>query len=293
MTTGENQAIADRLREMAALLEQQQANPFRVSAYRKAADTLVHLPDDVRALAQSGGSEGLVALPGIGRSIGAAIMEMLRTGAWGQLARLRGELEPEKLFRTIPGVGPKLAHEIHETLHVDTLEALEVAAGDGRLEAVRGVGPRRAAMLRGSLANILARRAPRRPPMGVGDEPDVAMLLDVDREYLRGAAAGRLPKIAPRRFNPRNEAWLPILHTQRDDWHFTVLFSNTERAHRYGRNWDWVVIYFQHDAIAEGQRTVVTETRGPLAGRRVVRGREAQCQAFYGGTESARLSERG
>ena len=281
MTTGENQRIADRLREMAALLEQQQANPFRVSAYRKAADTLIHWPDDIRALAQRRGSEGLVELPGIGRSIAAAIMEMLQTGGWGQLSRLRGELEPEKLFRTIPGVGPKLAHEIHEALHVDTLEALEVAAYDGRLDAVPGVGPRRAAMLRGSLTNMLAHRPPRPLITEAEDEPDVAMLLDVDREYRRGAAAGRLPKITPRRFNPRNEAWLPILHTQRSDWHFTVLFSNTERAHRYGRTWDWVVIYFHHDTIPEGQRTVVTETRGAMAGRRVVRGREGQCQALY------------
>jgi len=40
---------------------------------------------------------------------------------------------------------------------------------------------------------------------------------------------------------------------------------------------DWVVIYFHRDNRSEGQRTVVTETRGPLAGRRVVRGREAEC----------------
>ena len=223
----------------------------------------------------------MVELPGIGVSIAGAIMEMLRTGGWGQLDRFRGEMEPEKLFRTIPGIGPKLAHEIHETLHVDTLEALEIAAHDGRLEAVPGVGPRRAAMLRGSLMSILARRPPHRLVTEAEGEPDVAMLLDVDREYLRGAAAGGLPRIAPRRFNPHNEAWLPILHTQRGEWHFTVLFSNTERAHRFGRTRDWVVIYFHHDAIPEGQRTVVTETRGALAGRRVVRGREAQCQALY------------
>jgi hypothetical protein len=44
---------------------------------------------------------------------------------------------------------------------------------------------------------------------------------------------------------------------------------------------DWVVIYFYDHDHAEGQHTVVTETRGPLAGRRVVRGREAECKAHY------------
>jgi hypothetical protein len=107
------------------------------------------------------------------------------------------------------------------------------------------------------------------------------VLLDVDTEYLQRAAAGSLPTIAPRRFNPRSEAWLPIMHTTRDGWHFTALYSNTARAHELGRTHDWVVIYFYDDQHREGQQTVVTETRGPLEGRRVVRGREAECAAHY------------
>jgi putative hydrolase len=87
--------------------------------------------------------------------------------------------------------------------------------------------------------------------------------------------------IAPRRFNPSNEAWLPILHTERDGWHFTALFSNTGRAHDLGRTRDWVVIYFYNDQHEEGQHTVVTETRGSLIGMRVVRGREAECRKFH------------
>jgi hypothetical protein len=71
------------------------------------------------------------------------------------------------------------------------------------------------------------------------------------------------------------------LHTQRGEWHFTVLFSNTAQAHQLERTHDWVVVYFYDDEHAEGQHTVVTETHGPLAGRRVVRGREAECRAHY------------
>ena len=58
------------------------------------------------------------------------------------------------------------------------------------------------------------------------------------------AAAGSLRKIAPKRFNPKDETWLPVLHTRRGDWHFTVLYSNTQRAHELGKTHDWVVIYF-------------------------------------------------
>ena len=74
---------------------------------------------------------------------------------------------------------------------------------------------------------------------------------------------------------------LPVLHTERGDWHFTVLFSNTARAPELGRTHDWVVIYYQSDREHEGQRTVVTETHGTLTGKRVVRGRETECRDHY------------
>ena len=269
-----NARIAERLREAADLLELQQANPFRVNAYRRAADTVAALPRDVRGILAAEGVDGLVALPGIGQALAAAIEEMARTGRWLQLDRLRGVAGPEQRLRTVPGIGPSLAHRLHEVLGTDTLEALEIAAHDGRLERVPGIGPRRAAMIRASLAAMLQRRL--RPLAVPGREPPVAMLLDVDREYRERAAAGTLRTIAPRRFNPAGEAWLPILHTQRGRWHFTVLFSNTARAHELDRVRDWVVIYFHTDDAPEGQRTVVTEARGPRAGQRVVRGRETE-----------------
>jgi hypothetical protein len=110
--------------------------------------------------------------------------------------------------------------------------------------------------------------------------PSVADLLGVDREYRRKARARLLKTIAPRRFNPDHESWLPVLHTSRGGHDFTALFSNTARAHRLGRAHDWVVIYY--DEPGGGQATVVTEYSGPLRGRRVVRGREGECLPHYG-----------
>jgi putative hydrolase len=279
MTSTTNREIVARLREAADLLEQQGANPFRVNAYRIAARTVAGLPEEAAVLFARKGLAGLIALPGIGRSLAAAIVEMVRTGSWVQLQRLRGAVEPHRLFRVVPGVGPEFARRIHDRLGVDTLEALELAAHDGRLEKVDGIGPRRRAMISAALANMLRRGRPRqREEMAA---PPVDMLLDVDREYREKASAGSLEKIAPRRFNPKAEAWLPIMHTQRGGWHFTVLFSNTARAHELGRVFDWVVMYFHADDEPEGQCTVVTETRGELTDRRVVRGREAECRMFY------------
>jgi len=109
----------------------------------------------------------------------------------------------------------------------------------------------------------------------------VAELLDVDREYRRQARRGALQQIAPRKLNPRSEPWLPILHTVRGPRRYTALFSNTEQAHRLGRTHDWVVLYYDAGQ-GENQCTVVTEFRGPLRRRRVVRGREWECAQHYG-----------
>jgi DNA polymerase (family 10) len=274
--TDENQQVAAQMREAATLLQAQGANPFRVGAYRKAADSLARLERPLREIFDAGGRAGLEALPNVGAGIAGAIAEMLITGTWSQLARLRGTAEPEKLFLIVPGIGPGLAHAIHEALHADTLEALEAAAHDGRLEGVPGVGPRRAAAIRGALSSMLGRRIERAARAPGDGAPAVETLLQVDREYRHAAAAGKLRTIAPKRFNPEGAAWLPVLHTQRGAWHFTALYSNTARAHELGRTRDWVVIYFYDDHHVEGQHTVVTETRGPLAGQRVVRGREAE-----------------
>jgi len=271
-----NSQAAEIFRECAEILRHQSANPFRVNAYVRAANVLESLQGDVRDLLVKEGVDGLVKLPGIGKGLAAAIDEIARTGRLAQLDRLRGEASPEVVFQTLPGVGPGLARDIHDRLHVDTLEALEAAAHDGSLLTVPGIGERRAAAIRAGLAAALGRGQARR--RGHGPLPAARLLLKIDAEYRKKAAADQLPKITPRRFNPEGKSWLPILHVEREGWHFTALFSNTARAHDLGRTHDWVVIYFYDDDHRESQCTVVTETHGPMTGKRVVRGREAECR---------------
>jgi hypothetical protein len=187
----------------------------------------------------------------------------------------------------VPGIGEELARRIVEQLGIHTLEELEIAAHDGRLDSVEGFGPERVKAVRSSLAGMLsdsAQRRARQRTQEKGDQPDepsVADLLDVDAEYRRRAEAGDLQKIAPKRFNPEGEAWLLVLHTRRGEWSFTTLFSNTARAHEAGKTNDWVVIYFERDRSEEEQRTVVTATQGDLAGKRIVRRREAETRRHY------------
>lgn len=275
-----NRQLAMKLQEMADLLEQQGANPFRAQAYRHAAVTLSGLAEDISLLLEREGMAGLLALPDIGKGIANALAEMITTGHWGQLQRLRGTLDPEPLFQTLPGVGPGLAKRIHDELHIDTLEALENAAYDGTLLKVEGIGSRRLLALQAALSTMLGRTG--RPVTASQDVmPPVALLLAVDRLYREQAGAGKLPLIAPRRFNPEGVAWLPVLHLEQEGWHFTAIYSNTARAHQLKRTHDWVVIYFYDDHHQEGQQTLVTETHGPLAGRRVVRGHEVESGEYY------------
>lgn len=270
-----NEQVAEKLDEVATLLEAQHANRYRVAAYRRAADTVRGLPEPVATLLDREGLDGLEALPGIGDTLARAIATTVRTGTLPQLERLRGEVDPEALLRTLPGIGPELAERLHHDLQVDSLEDLETAAHDGRLASVEGFGPKRLEGVRAAIAQRLRRaRVPRRaqePP------PPVEELLDIDAEYRAKVAGGALPTIAPRRMNPQREAWLPVLHTQRGEHHYTVLYSNTPLAHKLGRTRDWVVIYPENGA-GERPYTVVTERSGALAGRRVVRGREAECR---------------
>lgn len=276
--------VVERLREAAALLELQGANAYRVAAYRNAADAIRNLSHAaIVDLVDREGVDGLDRLPHIRRGIATAIIEMVRTGHWSQLERLCGTADPVPLFTAVPGLGHRLAERIHEELHIDTLEALDLAANDGRLEHVPGVGPRRAATIRANLHAMLVRGGSRSALQAQGPLPPVKLLLAIDHSYRERAGARSLPLIAPTRYNPTQEAWLPVMHCERDGWQFTALYSNTAQAHQLDRTRDWVRVFHYDSEHSEGQHTVVTETHGALSGKRVVRGREAECRGHYAG----------
>ena len=156
------------------------------------------------------------------------------------------------------------------------------------IRAIQGIGPTIGAAVAeylesgrvGILERLKAELAPEDLFPLVPQLPSVELILEVDAEYRRRAQAGELKKIAPRRFNPGGKAWLPLLHTQHGGWTFTGLYSNTAVAHELGMTGNWVVIFYEQGNEA-GQCTVVTERRGLMAGKRVVRGRESECRAFY------------
>lgn len=287
-----NEEIAGVLGQIADLLEIQGANFHRVRAYRQGAETIRRSDESVADLVRKGGTSAVEELPEIGRRLAALIAEYVKTGRSNLLSRLQGEVAPEDLFAQVPGIGDELAERIAKELNIETLEELEQAAHDGRLEEVEGFGPERVKSVRLAVAGLLSGAAQRRIQRAkwqaedVGDRPSVEALLQVDALYRQRAEEDKLKKIAPRRFNPEGEAWLPIMHTEMKGWHFTALYSNTARAHELGKTKDWVVIYYEHDH-REDQCTVVSETQGSLKGKRVVRGREDETRRYYEQAENA------
>jgi len=289
-----DEQIADALEEVAALLEAQGANPFRVQAYRSGAVSVRRSDRPVDDILKTEGIDGLMQMQGIGKSLAGAIEHLVHSGRLPLLDRLRGENAAERIFATVPDIGPGLASRIHQHLGIETLAELQAAANDGRLAKVPGMGQKRVRAVRESLAGRFARRfAPSpRPEQSSPADHDAATaasaeqwvsveeLLDIDEQYRRMARQGKLPRIAPRRFNPTGEAWLPILHTTREDRHYTALYSNTARAHQLGTTHDWVVIYRDDDA-KDGQWTAITSQYGRLRGHRIIRGREQECQEYY------------
>jgi predicted flap endonuclease-1-like 5' DNA nuclease len=287
-----NTTIARQLDCLADLLEAQHANEYRIRAYRAAAETVRTQPQPVHDLLAAEGIAGLTRLPTIGDSLARTIAQLDHSGTTPLLAQLQGETSPEQILTTVAGIGPTLASRIHEQLGIATLADLYLAAHDGRLDRVAGFGPQRLRGIRETLAGRF-RHGPY-GPSGAGQaplasQPDVAVLLDIDSEYRRKTAAGMLPLIAPQRFNPAGSAWLPVLHTTREGAHYTALFSNTARAHELGMIRDWVVIY-RDDHDGAGQWTVITALEGPLRGKRIVRGREAECSRYYGRAKAARAN---
>jgi hypothetical protein len=286
-----NDQIAEVLERISDLLEVQGGSTFRVRAYRKAARTVRETEDPLVIIVDHEGIEGLEKLPNIGKSISSVILEFIHNGRVSFLERLEGQVSPEDLFTTVPGIGEVLASKIHHELKIDTLEELELAANDGRLQDLGGFGERRVRGIRNKLAAMLSRSGRRRARRGLRwlemhdkeievNQPSVGLILKIDDQYRDKAARGELKTITPRRFNPEKKAWLPVLHSDEDGWLFTAMYSNSARAHELGKTKDWVIIYYERDGD-ENQCTVVTERSGILNGWRVIRGRESECLSYY------------
>ena len=133
----ENLAIARIFSEIADLLEIKNENPFKIRAYRNAADTIVHAAGQLSACSH----EQLRAMAGIGKDLAAKIREICETGDTDYHRDLLQEFPPTILdLLHLQGVGPKTVAQLYTQLGVRTLEELEAACKDGRVRELKGMG---------------------------------------------------------------------------------------------------------------------------------------------------------
>lgn len=134
-----NEEIAHAFDEIADLLEIEEANPFRVRAYRNAARSLRGLGQEITELVANG--EDLTRLPGIGKDLAAKIQEMIETGKVRTLNELHKEVPAgvEDLLQ-IPGLGPKSVKALYHSLEIKSVKQLEQAVRAGRVRSLSGFG---------------------------------------------------------------------------------------------------------------------------------------------------------
>jgi DNA polymerase (family 10) len=140
----DNASIARVFGEIADLLEIKNENPFRVRAYRTAAETIATLGERVADLP----AEARLKLPGIGKDLAAKIGELLDTGSLEYHKALLKEFPPTVLdLLRLQGVGPKTVALLYRSLEIKSLEDLEAAVRAGRLRGIKGMGDKKAALI--------------------------------------------------------------------------------------------------------------------------------------------------
>ncbi|MGQ9600992.1 MAG: DNA polymerase/3'-5' exonuclease PolX [Anaerolineae bacterium] len=191
MTNHEIAEIFERIGDMLDILGE---NRYKVLAYRRAAENIRHLPQDLRSYWQSG---SLQDIPGIGPAIEEKIEELLTTGRLEFYERLQDQVPVGVVsLLQIPDVGPKTARLLWERLGVQSVAEVEEAARAGRLRTLPGLGSKSEAKI---LAGIQAlHRRSDRIPLGTAWPAAAALLKQLDAtcpEATQTAVAGSLRRM--------------------------------------------------------------------------------------------------
>lgn len=156
-----NRDVAAVFDEIADLLELKGDNPFRIRAYRRAAQNIEVFPSDVGAMAV----DALVKIPGIGRDLAAKIREYAETGAIATWSELKAEF-PEGILdlMSVPGLGPKTAKLLFDELGISGIDDLEARARKGELRGLPHIGEKTEENILKGIAVL--RRGRERAPIG-------------------------------------------------------------------------------------------------------------------------------
>ena len=182
---------ADALERVGQLLELRGDNPFKTRAYHNAARALTALDaDDLRPLLDDGTLENT---PGLGPGTLAVVRDLVANGRSHLLDQLAAETPPglAELLR-VPGLGTSKIHLLHTTLGVDSLDALEAAARDGRLAGVKGFGAKTAEKVAKGVAFVRENAGRLRFPEAAVEAARLASAVRAQRGVITAEVAGDL-----------------------------------------------------------------------------------------------------
>ncbi len=194
-----NAALAGVLETIADYLSLEGASVYRIAAYQRAAESFREHPGSVAALATAG---ELQRLPGVGEAIETKVLEYLRTDSIELLTQMRARY-PESVLELmhLPGVGPKTARRMFDTLGVVDIDDLRLAIDTGDLLKVPGFGAKSIERLAGIIVRQAAR--PDRSLLGTVD-PQAEDLLARLRELPEVTAAESAGSLRRRRSTVRD-----------------------------------------------------------------------------------------
>lgn len=148
----ENRQIAQIFFETADLLEVSAADSFRIRSYRRAAEAVESSTIAVGPLAAE--PKKLLEIPGIGKGMAANILQLEQTGKLTLREELLARYKPSMLeLLHLPGMGPKTVALFWEALQIASVDELEAAAREGRLDALPRCGPKQVAKILQGIAD--------------------------------------------------------------------------------------------------------------------------------------------
>ncbi|MBT3890392.1 MAG: DNA polymerase/3'-5' exonuclease PolX [Planctomycetaceae bacterium] len=134
----DNVAIAAEIDKLADLLEFSGANSFKIRAYRNGARVIKDFPDSFATMVHNDPSK-ITAIQGIGKGVAEKITQLIELDQIAEIGELLETIPASVLdLLRIPGLGPKKAAALYQTLNIQTLDQLQAACEDGQVQALKG-----------------------------------------------------------------------------------------------------------------------------------------------------------
>jgi DNA polymerase (family X) len=257
-TLPRNAEIADQLDLLADISEILGEESFRVIAYRRAATRIRETPGPVAELALSGRATDL---PGIGKTIEQKVVEIVNDGEMHALTKRRQSVPDGVVeFLRLPGIGPKTAARIWTELGVTTLDALKIAAEQGRLRDLSGLGARSEEKVLKALEAGAGRKTPAEGRGLLGRAlPAVTSVVDELRAHPTAIAVSEAGSVRRRRETVRD---LDLIATSSDPPALIGAFCEGEWVAEVAARGDTKATVVGHQGLRFDLRVVPPECYG-------------------------------